>query len=212
MQFDRLAGLATGLTVTLMFFGVGLIAPWVKTLSISQIVAAWITGIIVSLGSYKLLASGLFGLFRRSLLLRKVVLGQSFLEGTWVGHYERAGMKRFTIEYFDQERGTLKILGREFDDRGNTRASWHSDAVTIDVENMLLLYTYTCDVFETKHQQQGIAAFSLLSLKKRAPANILDGYAADLIDGTRDPNKEHKISDRKTTDDYALGQARKIFP
>jgi len=212
MQFDRLAALTTVLTVTLMFFGIAFVAPWVKTLPISQAVAAWAVGAVVSLGSYKLIGSGLFTLFRRSLKLRKFVLGSSFLEGTWVGHYMHQGMRRFTVEFFDQEKGTTKILGREFDDKGKTRASWYSDAVSIDIENMRLVYTYTCEVFGTKDQQQGFASFRLLIPKKRAPAHALDGYSADLIDGDRDPNKEYKISDGVVKDEDALEQARKFFP
>src|SRR2546421_355737 len=113
MQFDRLAGLATALTVTLIFLGVGFVAPWLKRLPIPQAFAAWLVGTLVSLGLYKLIANGLFSLFRRSLRLRKFVLGQSFLEGTCVGHYVHKGKRRFTIEFFDQEKGTTKILGRE---------------------------------------------------------------------------------------------------
>ncbi len=77
---------------------------------------------------------------------------------------------------------------------------------------MRLVYTYTCEVFGSKDQQQGVAAFTLLVPKKRAPASVLDGYSADMIDGDRDPNKEHKISDGIMADTEALEQARKIFP
>lgn len=212
MQFDRLAALSTVLTVTLMFFAIGFVAPWVRELPIPQAVAAWAGGAVISLGSYKLIASGLFTIFQRSLWLRKFVLGTSFLEGTWVGHYVHQGMHRFTKEFFDQESGTTKILGREFDDKGATRARWHSDAVSIDIENMQLVYTYTCDVFESKNQQQGFASFTLVVPRKRAPANVLDGYSADLIDGDRDPNKEYKISDGIVSDEDALKEARRIFP
>ncbi len=93
MRFDRLAGLATALTVTLMFLAVGFVAPWLKKLPIPQALVAWAVGAVVSLGLYKLIANGLFTLFRRSLRLRKFVLGQSFLEGTWVGHYVHKGMR-----------------------------------------------------------------------------------------------------------------------
>jgi hypothetical protein len=62
MRFDRLAGLATALTVTLMFLGVWFVAPWLKKLPIPQAFAAWAVGAIVSLGLYKLIANGLFTL------------------------------------------------------------------------------------------------------------------------------------------------------
>src|SRR5580658_7616321 len=208
MQFDRLAALATALTVTVMYSAIGLLGPWIGKLPLPQALAVGIAGVLASLSAYKLFAAGLFNFFRRSLRLRRFVLGPSFLEGTWGGHYVRNGAHRFTIEVFDQEGGTTTIQGREIDDTGATRASWHSDAVSIDLANMRLVYAYTCDVFERRNQQQGLAVFSLISQKKGAPATILDGYAADLIDGDKDPNREHKISDGITTDAEALRQAR----
>jgi hypothetical protein len=100
MRFDRLAGLATVLTVTLMFIGVGFVAPWLKGLPIPQSLVVWAVGTIVSVGSYKLIANRRFTLFRRSIRLRKLVLGQSFLgsEREFVKTLEK--MRFSTIEVF----------------------------------------------------------------------------------------------------------------
>jgi hypothetical protein len=211
MQFDRLAAFAITLTIMLMFSAIGLLGPWIGTLPLPQTVALGAATVLASLSAYKLIAGGLFAVFRRSVRLRRFVLGPSFLEGTWVGHYERNGQHRFTIEVFDQEDGTTRLQGREIDYGGATCASWHSDAVSIDLATRRLIYAYTCDVYGRSNQQQGLAVFNLICPKKGKPPTILDGYAVDLIDGDKNPNKERKISDGITTDDEALIEARRIF-
>jgi hypothetical protein len=46
--------------------------------------------------------------------------------------------------------------------------------------------------------QEGLGVFSMVCEVPRKPAGKLDGYAVDLIDGDRDPNTEHKISDTES--------------
>ena len=53
--------------------------------------------------------------------------------------------------------------------------------------------------------------FDLEANAKGAVPHILDGYAADLIDGDKDPNREYKISDGKVSDEKALEEAHEIF-
>jgi hypothetical protein len=211
MQFDRLASISVSLTVGAMFFIVRELSSVLGMLGLPSYAAVSVVGLFASAGVYKLIASGLFWLFRKSLFLRRLVLGSAFVEGTWVGHYERQGAHRFTIEVFKQSDGKISMSGREFEESGKTRASWHSEAATIDQAKMRLLYTYTADVFERKHQQQGLAVFDLIIPQRGRTPNIMDGYATDLIDGDRDPNKEYKISDKVVSDEWALSQARDRF-
>lgn len=149
--------------------------------------------------------------FKQSVKLRALVLGKAFLEGTWVGHYTRCGNHRFTIEYIDQSSGTTVILGREFDEFGKTRALWASDSVSIDTVRMQLVYSYKCTVFERKHVQEGLGVFRMVQQSADSAAQKLDGYSVDLIDGDRDPNTEHKVSDSIISDENALNAARQIF-
>ena len=149
-------------------------------------------------------------LFKRVLWLRRLVLGKSFIEGTWAGHYEVGSEDRFTLEFIDQSTGEIIVHGREFSRNGQTLANWSSDAATVNIERTELVYAYTCTVFHTKHLQQGLGVFRLVYENGRY-ANKLDGYAVDLIDGDRDPNVEFKLSDRPVPDADALTRARTLF-
>jgi hypothetical protein len=213
MQMDRLGQIATAATVTVMFGVVLFAVPVLHAFASTWHVKAVMT-VAAGLGSpciYKLIASTLLGVFRRSLAVRKFVLGHEFLEGTWVGFYVHEGQNRFTVEFFDQESGDIVISGREFDATGSTRVTWDSFTAGLDVKTDRLTYAYECDIFQDKSQHQGMAVFRLRRDGKHKPAAILDGYSADLIDAKKDPNCEHKISDGRVTDKAALARAREIF-
>ena len=206
----RIGALAASITVALMFIGLVKLQPTLATLSNQGDLLAGATTVLLSVGLYVLVLRLLVWLFGHWQLLRKLILGRTFLEGTWVGHYFKDGKDVFTIENIDQKSGFTVIRGRELKSDGGTRARWASDAVAIDDARMQLTYAYTCDVFERKHTQQGLGSFSIIREKSYWP-DKLDGYAADLIDGEADPNIEIKVSCGEIPDVEALKKARALF-
>lgn len=211
MLNDRLSWAATAATVAVMFFAIVGLQPLILALQPLSIVVSGLAGVVASLGVYRLLSSALLWLFGRSLRLRELILGRGFLEGTWIGHYQHQAQHRFTIEFIDQSSGSTVIHGREFDADGRTRASWSSDAVSIDLGRMQLIYAYTCKVFERTHVQEGLGVFAMVRESSGTAPTKLDGYAVDLIDGDRDPNTEYKISAKPVTDTDAIAAARRRF-
>jgi len=211
MLNDRLSWAATAATVALMFFAIVWVQPLVSAMQFTYVIAGAVAGAVASLGIYRLVASALLWLFGKSIGLRALILGKGFLEGTWVGHYMHSGQHRYTIEYIDQSSGHTVIHGREFDQTGETRASWSSDTVSIDIVRMQLVYAYTCKVFEHKHVQEGLGVFAMVRESNDKAARKLDGYAVDLIDGERDLNTEFKIDDKPVSDEEALTKAREKF-
>lgn len=207
---DKLASLAVGLTVTFMFTCLAWLVPAIKHLPLPQTVGVYTLTAFGSVAIYKTIATSLLWLFNNSLLLRKRFLGQSFLEGSWVGHHNKNGQKRFTLEIIDQSGGLTKINGREFKPDGTTTATWTSDTVSVDPERKRLVYAYSCDVFGTNYGHQGIGSFAIICQSSKYP-NILDGYAADLTNGKKDVNREHKIGDSAIPDKKALEEAARIF-
>jgi hypothetical protein len=193
-----------------MFVGVVLLQPTLAALTSQGKLLAGVTTVLLSVGAYVLLLRTFVWLFGHWQLLRKLVLGRSFLEGTWVGHYVKDGKDLFTIERINQASGATVLLGRELKSDGKTRARWASDAVSIDETRMQLTYAYTCDVFERKHTQQGLGTFTIVRENSWWP-DKLDGYAADLIDGVPDPNIEIKISCREISDAHAIAKAKEYF-
>ena len=211
MLSDRLSWAATAATVAIMFFAIVWLQPLILAMQATSAIASGLAGAVASVGVYRLLSGALLWLFGKSLYLREIILGKSFLEGTWVGHYTHNDQHRFTIEYVDQSSGATVIHGREFDAKGKTRASWSSDTVSIDVVHMQLVYAYTCKVFDRKHVQEGLGVFAMVRESTGKAARKLDGYAVDLIDGDRDPNTEYKIEAKPMPDADALAKAREIF-
>jgi hypothetical protein len=211
MKNDRFGLLATTTTVGLMFAILIQVAPMLQPLASTTKVASIAISGLSSIGVYRLISSLLYDAFQGSLLLRKLILGKDFLEGTWVGFYKRNGVNRFTIDFFDQESGELTISGKELCDNGKTMAWWETYTTGVDSRTDRLIYSYACDIHEVKGQHLGIGVFKLLRTHKRKPAYAIDGYSADLVDGDKDPNYEHKISCKRIPDNEALERAKKYF-
>lgn len=208
---NKISTWAVTATSALIFIGVVLLAPLMHSASgLQQIGSAIFTG-LTSFGLYRLFSSLLLWLFSRYQWIRKRLLGGAFLEGTWVGHWKRNGKNVFTIETINQDNGETRITGRQIGENGETQADWSSESTFIDLRRDRLIYVYSCDVYRTKHQQNGIGVFKIIKPSKKLPANMLDGYAVDMVDGDKDPNREHKISDDIIDTDCALSEAKRIF-
>lgn len=211
MRNDRFGLFTTTTTVGLMFAILIQVAPRLQPLALKAQVAAIAISGLTSIGIYRLISSLLYDAFQGSLLLRKLILGRDFLEGTWVGYYKRNGSNRFTIEFFDQESGELTISGKELCDNGKTIAWWETNTTGVDSRTDRLIYSYACDIHESKGQHLGIGVFKLRRTHKRKPAYAIDGYSADLVDGDKDRNDEIKISCKRIPDEEALERAKKHF-
>jgi hypothetical protein len=211
-SYDRLASLTIATTVVVMFIGVVIVAPKLQSANAASIITAGAASALVSVGIYRLIAALFLWLFKKCRAIRRFALGAGYLEGTWVGHYKDSESKlRFTIEFIDQSSGETKIHGREIDQTGATRGSWKSDSVSVDPQNQRIIYNYSCGMHENRADQRGIAVFDLITQEDGGYPSILDGYAADLIDGQKDPNKEYKISETAVKDEFALIEAHRIF-
>ncbi|WP_226663542.1 hypothetical protein [Alteriqipengyuania lutimaris] len=185
--------------------------PALTALSSLPKFASAIGSLVLTAAVYTTFLKAILWLFTKSLRLRKILLGPSFLEGIWIGHYTVQGVRRYTVEFFDQSDGSTRIQGREFDDQFKLRANWQSDTVAVDVTSKVITYAYTCSVFEQKYSQQGIGHFQIISEERNGRPTKLDGYAVDVTDGQRDPNTEKKISDVRLGDEEIFKQARKVF-
>ncbi len=69
-------------------------------------------GLLASTGFYKLAINLIIYLAKKFLIIKKVLLGNSYLNGTWTGFYIGAsGNVRFYVERFEQELDNLVIRG-----------------------------------------------------------------------------------------------------
>lgn len=164
-----------------------------------------------SVASYQLLAKTLLMLFNGSLLVRKLILGPEFVEGTWIGYYtDSKGDRKFTVERFEQTLDRIIIRGAAKRDNDQEAVQWESLDVSVDPVNGQLIYMYNCDPHSAKSRHQGIAVFQFERKGPGKPPHILYGYSADLIDGVRSTNRERKMSDRYVEFSVALKEAKNL--
>ena len=79
---DRLASLAVAVTVTFIFTCLHWLAPGIGHLSLPQAVGVYALNALGSVAIYKTIATSLLWSFKKNLLLRRLFLGKSFLEGS----------------------------------------------------------------------------------------------------------------------------------
>jgi hypothetical protein len=188
---------AVAVTGTLTFAAMAFLVPLVKDSSVPAKVASAVVAGLSSVGLYKSLLALFVWVFSKSLWLRRRLLGKSFLEGTWVGHYERQGRDRFTIETIDQRTGDTVISGGEYDENGKAIAEWSSETALINERTRKLVYVYSCDRYASGNEHKGIGVFRLIS-RDGDPPNCLEGYSIDTLDSAKNTNTEFKLEDAPT--------------
>ncbi len=208
---NKIASISIVFTTSVMFSGIVFLNEIFPETTQNEKLIGLITTGLTSFGVYKLIAQSILYLFNKSQKLRKLILGRAFLEGTWVGHWKHNNENVFTIETINQENGEVIISGRQFGDDLKTQADWSSEAVFVDLRRERIIYAYSCDVYRTNHQQNGIGVFKMIRPRAGDAPSVLDGYAVDMIDGDKDANREHKISDKIVETNKAIEEAKKIF-
>jgi hypothetical protein len=194
-SISRFHYLVLSVTVFVMFWGVGFLAPLVTHVSTTIKFASSIGAVLASIGVYKLTANIVEILLAKSVKIRFWMLGPYFMHGTWIGIVADAnGNHELVVEHFEQDLKSMTIRGRTYTKEKKERAMWTSGALHIDTEKGVLSYEYTGDVHSSNVRYQGIAVFYLERKDKDLPPDGIDGYIADLRDGLRMPVREKKIS------------------
>lgn len=205
--------LVTSATIGIMLTAVTYILPFLQMFSAEYKIAAVATGIIVSVGIYRLVALIAETIIRQIPPARRWIFGGSHLHGTWVGFFiGRAGDKRFMLEHFDQDLDGLVINGQSYTDALNLHADWTSMATSVDARNGRLIFTYTLTIHSRSGTVVGVNSSQLERSSHRHPATSIVGHAQDLGDTVRVQVREVKISDKLLPWSKALEEAQRHFP
>jgi hypothetical protein len=169
--------------------------------------------LLTSYGTYKLLVSVSIFLTKRLTILKKLFLGNAYLEGTWVGFYIGAeGHPRFFREIFEQELDSLVIRGRSNNENNRFHAQWNTAIVNVDIKKGELSYMYDISSIHENSHNNGMAFFDLdrdSSLK--APKKMI-GYSTDLHIGKRIKSYSVKLSNKTDISfETALEESKKIY-
>jgi hypothetical protein len=187
-------------TIVVMYLFIKHIAPAFSDYAL----AAPIITLFTTVGSYNLFAKILASMAKHWLWVKQHLLGESFLNGTWVGEFYSNGEKVITIEVFEQSLTSLVIRGEAFTESGKTYARWTSKSASINKIEGSLTYHYTCDKDNCNATFQGICVFQFDRVDEKSPPSSLKGYSVDVTDGKRTNNKELKISNKLLTYEEAL--------
>lgn len=194
---SKLNSLTLSIVVLLMFTILKWVIPYLEHLdSVKITLTSGLISILSAVGLYKITFSILISLMENWHWLKKKILANYYVEGTWVGFFIGRGKDtRYVIETFEQDLHTIQIKGHSYTEQGELHAQWTSESVTIDVEKGRLIYSYTCDIISREVTLQGLGIFDLKRKNKNKLPFAINGYVADLLDGKRLPVHEIKIGD-----------------
>lgn len=205
----KLNSIAFGTSTAIVF------AAWTEIFKLSQLDIAYkvILGGLLSLGLYRLIATGIIYLVKKNNRVKEYFLGPYYLEGTWVGFYIGvSGNERFLIERFEQDIDTLVICGKSFCETTKYHATWTASSVNIDTINGRISYMYECLPVNDKSNHNGIAIFNFKRDDQYSAPKGLTGFSADLHLGQRVRAMEIKVSNKCNMDEKeALEKAKKIY-
>lgn len=187
----------TGATITVMYFVLQHGTPLLAELNATFVqYLAPVAALLLSVGIYKTLASGLLKITRRWKFVKRWMLGASYINGTWVGKFSAEdGSLVYTVEHFEQDLSELKIRGQGQRADGSWFADWESEAANIDERAGKLTYIYTCQKQTPSNPFHGVCEFHFQRADAESRPTVIHGFSADLPDGRPTENNECQVSE-----------------
>lgn len=209
---EKFNTLLVGTTVSIMFLVIVSLSPDLHTAGVRHPILGFIAGLLLSAGAYRLLAIVLRWLMKRSSHTLSLVLGPSYMGGTWIGWFRgHSGELRYMIEYFNQNLDSLSITGRSFYPDGSDHGYWESEAVALDSKKGKLTFTYVFDTLSRDKPLLGIHSSILERKSGTKPPYGYNGFAHDLNDSTRIGVRSKKLSRKFISSKTALESAQQQF-
>jgi hypothetical protein len=204
--------LVLGLTVGIMFVVISILVPFIRQATVLPVLFGAITTIVLSVGTYVLIAKGFIEVLRRFRWLKSKLLGPYYMEGTWVGYFTgRGGHIRFIVEVFEQDLSSLTITGRSYTMDDDLHAQWISEATSLDVEKGQLIYTTLLDIGSRGNTELSLVRVQLQRKSAKSAPDAIEGFAADLTDGIRIGIREKKLYPWAMAPREALPLAKEMF-
>lgn len=192
---EKFNALLAGFTVATMFFSIVYLAPKLKAAGIDYPVLLPVAALITSTGVYRILTLSIRWIMERIEPLKAIVLGPSYMHGTWIGWFRGHGNDlRYMVEHFSQDLDSIIITGRSYTDSKIAHGYWGSKSVNIDEARGELIFTYNFDVITQSTSLNGIHTSYFERISARKAPTAYSGFAHDLNDNTRIAVHSKKIS------------------
>ncbi len=186
----------TTATIFVMYILITKLFPEIDNVGTASEYLMLVITIFSAFGVYNLLAKLLLSIARNWKWLKKHLLGATYLDGTWAGEFINSKDEKITtIEVFEQTISSLIIRGEAFYEDGTTYAQWTSVACSINSQDGVLTYTYTCDSSKDYSIFQGLGVFKFERKASHLAPMFIKGYSVDIPVGVKTENRERKISD-----------------
>jgi len=176
-----------------------------------KILPASVLASVFSYTIYKFFIRILRVLFNCSDLIKKIMLGNKFLHGNWVGYYiGESGNIRYVHEEITQTYDEIIISGKAYDKEGNVNSRWDSESVNLNEKMNKLVYTYNVEGKNNNDDGTGIVKFSFSRRDILGP-KILQGFYIDLQYGERREIYEKKINIKTITREIIIDEAKNFY-
>lgn len=150
--------------------------------------------LLLSYGTYELVTKLINSLAIKSHIIKRLIMGNEYLDGKWVGYYFGAGKGlRYIIESFEQNLDGLVIRGSSYDEDFNLHSTWVSDAININPYTGKLAYTYAVTGCKDNYNGTGIADFSFIRTKDNSITHEIQGFSFDMHIAQRITSHEKKV-------------------
>jgi len=172
-----------------------------------------VMGALISLGFYKGIISVTTFFLRKLKFLKKLILGEAYLEGTWIGYYANSDdsivfyVERITQDVYDE---TLDISGYANDENNKLHATWDVICSKIDLQNKRLLYMYNVESANKPGTNRGLADIKFIQ-KENEPPFQMHGVSIDAHNKKKLYSKGKRLTDSLTYDDASALKEARIF-
>lgn len=166
---------------------------------------AIIISYFTSIGFYRTIFKILSFLLSSNRWFKKLIFGNYFFEGTWVGFFigHDSNVKYF-YEIHEQSLDSLVITGTVFRNDDSIHGTWKATDSKIQVVEGKLTYYYEADMYGNDHINPGFASFSIGRDSKSKCPQILKGFSSDLFSAMKLVALEEKYKDFTVNDDEVL--------
>ncbi len=180
-----------------------------------NIIAYCIT-FVLSFSFFMIINKFIREIFNKCELLKKQILKESYINGTWVGWYiGYSNQKRYYVERIYQTIDGVFIKGITYDASSlKENSKWNSTSLEIDSEKKCYFFSYDSQSSSGKENCNGCGKMDFHYNKKKYPSEM-SGYTLDiqLADKGRIISKEIKISNNANEydNDYCVKKAIEKF-